>query len=172
MDLDFLILHQMKNRDRPTVERFVRKYYPEILRYCYLHTSDRGFAEDLTQETFEHFFSSLNRYQHRGKIKNYLYTIAANLCRDYYRKCRDIPMAEMPEQSVEPIALAEEKLDVGTALNRLPIELREVIILYYYRDRTQKDIAEILGISQTVVQRRLERAKKQLRIFFGKGDEL
>lgn len=172
MDLDFLILHQMKNGDRPTVERFVRKYYPEILRYCYLHTSDRGFAEDLTQETFEHFFSSLNRYQHRGKIKNYLYTIAANLCRDYYRKCRDIPMAEMPEQSVEPIALAEEKLDVGTALNRLPIELREVTILYYYRDRTQKDIADILGISQTVVQRRLERAKKQLRIFLGKGDEL
>lgn len=172
MDLDFLILYQMKNGDKQAVERFVRKYYPDILRYCYLHISDRDYAEDITQETFEHFFSTLNRYQYRGKTKNYLYTIAANLCRDYYRKCRDIPMSEMPEQFVEPITLAEEKLDVGTALNRLPIELREVTILYYYRDRTQKDIAEILGISQTVVQRRLERAKKQLRIFLGKGDEL
>lgn len=172
MDLDFLILHQMKNGDRPTVERFVRKYYPEILRYCYLHTSDRGFAEDLTQETFEHFFSSLNRYQHRGKIKNYLYTIAANLCRDYYRKRKDIPMEEVPEQFVEPIASAEEKLDVGTALNHLPVELREVTILYYYQDRTQKEVADILGVSQTVVQRRLGRAKNQLRIFLEKGDEL
>lgn len=35
MDLDFLILHQMKNGDRPTVERFVRKYYPEILHYLF-----------------------------------------------------------------------------------------------------------------------------------------
>ena len=65
--------------------------------------------------------------------------------------------------------MAEEKLDVGTALNRLPIELREVTILYYYRDRTQKDIAEILGISQTVVQRRLERAKNSFVSFLERG---
>lgn len=172
MDLDFLILHQMKNGDKQAVERFVRKYYPDILRYCYLHISDQDYAEDITQETFEHFFSALDRYQYRGKTKNYLYTIAANLCRDYYRKHREIPAAELPEQSVEPIALAEEKLDIGEALNHLQMELREVTILYYFRDRTQKEIAEILGISQTVVQRRLERARNQLRIFLEKGDEL
>lgn len=172
MDLDFLILHQMKNGDKQAVERFVRKHYPDILRYCYLHISDQGYAEDITQETFAHFFSALDRYQYRGKTKNYLYTIAANLCRDYYRRHREIPVAELPEQAVEPIALAEEKLDIGEALNLLPIELREVTILYYYRDRTQKEIAKILGISQTVVQRRLERARNQLRSILEKGDEL
>lgn len=172
MDLDFLILHQMKNGDKQAVERFIRKYYPDILRYCYLHISDQGDAEDITQETFEHFFSALDRYQYRGKTQNYLYTIAANLCRDYYRKYREIPAAELPEQSVEPIALAEKKLDIEEALNHLQMELREVTILYYFRDRTQKEIAEILGISQTVVQRRLERARNQLRIFLEKGDEL
>lgn len=165
MDLDFLIVYQMKNGDKQAVERFIRKYYPEILRYCYLHISDRNYAEDMTQETFEHFFSTLDRYQYRGKTINYLYTIAANLCRDYYKKRRDIPMEELPEQAVEPIALAEEKLDVAAGLNHLPFELREVMILYYFRGRTQKDIAKILGISQTLVQRRLERAKNQLRIF-------
>lgn len=165
MDLDFLIVYQMKNGDKQAVERFIRKYYPEILRYCYLHISDRNYAEDMTQETFEHFFSTLDRYQYRRKTINYLYTIAANLCRDYYKKRRDIPMEELPEQAVEPIALAEEKLDVAAGLNHLPFELREVMILYYFRGRTQKDIAKILGISQTLVQRRLERAKNQLRIF-------
>lgn len=74
-------------------------------------------------------------------------------------------MEELPEQAVEPIAFAEEKLDVAAGLNHLPFELREVMILYYFRGRTQKDIAKILGISQTLVQRRLERAKNQLRIF-------
>ena len=91
MDLDFLTIHQIKNGDAQAAEGFIRKYYPEILRYCYLHISDCGYAEDLTQETFEHFFSTLNRYQYRGKTKNYLYTIAANLCRDHYKKSREFP---------------------------------------------------------------------------------
>lgn len=170
MDLDFLTIHQIKNGDRQAAERFIRKYYPEILRYCYLHISDRGYAEDMTQETFEHFFSALNRYQYRGKTKNYLYTIAANLCRDYYKKCRELPTDDLPEQSVELIPQVDMKLDVHTALDCLSIELREVTILYFFRNRTQKEIAKILGISQTLVQRRLERAKEQLREFLEKEE--
>lgn len=37
MDLDFLTIHQIKNGDAQAAEGFIRKYYPEILRYCYLH---------------------------------------------------------------------------------------------------------------------------------------
>lgn len=147
-----------------------RGVYPEILRYCYLHISDRGYAEDLTQETFEHFFSTLNRYQYRGKTKNYLYTIAANLCRDHYKRSREFPSEDLPEQPVEPISQAETKMDVYTALSRLSYELREVTVLYFFRDRTQNEIAKILGISQTLVQRRLERAKEQLRVILEKEE--
>lgn len=170
MDLDFLTIHQIKNGDAQAAEGFIRKYYPEILRYCYLHISDRGYAEDLTQETFEHFFSTLNRYQYRGKTKNYLYTIAANLCRDHYKRSREFPSEDLPEQPVEPISQAETKMDVYTALSRLSYELREATVLYFFQDRTQNEIAKILGISQTLVQRRLERAKEQLRVILEKEE--
>lgn len=165
MDLDFLTVLQIKKGNTQAGEKLIRKYYPEILRYCFLHLSDRTYAEDMTQETFVRFFTSLERYQPRGQVKNYLYTIAANLCRDYYKKIRELPVEELPEQLTEPIPRAEEKLDVSAALGRLPMELQQVVILYFFRDFSQKEIAGILKISPTLVRRRLERAKEQLRVF-------
>lgn len=88
MGIDYLYICQIKNGDAKAGERLIRKYYPEILRYCYLHIPDRGYAEDMTQETFVRFFDSLKRYEHRGKTQKYLYTIAANLCRNYHKKLK------------------------------------------------------------------------------------
>lgn len=79
-------------------------------------------------------------------------------------------MDDAPEQQIEIIPKVETKLDIYAALNQLPIELKEVTILYFFRDRTQKDIAGILGISQTLVRRRLERSKQQLREFLEKEE--
>ncbi len=171
MDFDFLTISQIKNGDRQAGERLIRKYYPEILRYCYLHVSCRDDAEDLTQETFVRFFASLGRYEYRGKTKNYLYTIAANLCRDHYKKIRDLPLEDLPEQSAESIPEVEIRLDISAALEQLSMDLREVTILYYFRQRSQKEIAAILGISPTLVRRRLKRATQQLRILLGKEEE-
>ena len=80
------------------LEKFIRKYYDEIFRYCYHHVESRVTAEDLCQDTFVSFIEHYQEYRHMGKIKNYLYTIAGNKCRDYYRKKRPLFMAEVPEQ--------------------------------------------------------------------------
>lgn len=170
MDIDYLYICQIKNGDAKAGERLIRKYYEEILRYCYLHIPDRGYAEDMTQETFVNFFDSLERYDHQGKTKKYLYAIAANLCRNYHKRIKELPLDDVPEQRIETIPKVETKLDIYAALNQLPIELKEVTILYYFRDRTQKEIANILGISPTLVRRRLERSKQQLREFLEKEE--
>ena len=52
-------------------------------------------AEDLTQEVFTRFFSNLYRYKEYGKVKNYLYTIAGNTVKNYYKKKKDIPSEEL-----------------------------------------------------------------------------
>ena len=126
MDGDFLLLHRIQNGDDQAIESFVRKYYPKILRYCHLHIKDSGFAEDLTQETFARFFRTLHQYQHYGKAANYLYVIAGNLCRDYYRKPEELPMEELPEHPVCLMESLDLRMDVHMALERLPQELREV----------------------------------------------
>lgn len=59
--------------------------YDKIYRYCYFKVKNACLAEDLTQETFLRYFAQTS-YVHRGKELAYLYTIARNLCADFYRK--------------------------------------------------------------------------------------
>ena len=92
MDTDFLLVMKMKQGDEEAFDKFVRKYYGEILKYCKYHCFDTEYAMDLAQETFLHFFTSLSEYRYKGKTKNYLYTIAGNLCKNYYKKNKEAPM--------------------------------------------------------------------------------
>ena len=82
MNIDFLLIQKMKHGDENAFDIFVRKHYEEILKYCNYHCLDASYAEDLTQETFLHFFERLSDYRYMGKTRNYLYTIAGNLCRN------------------------------------------------------------------------------------------
>ena len=170
MDADFLLISRMKSGDTQAIEDFVRKYYPVILRYCHLHIRDAGYAEDMTQEVFARFFRTLNQYQHYGKAQNYLYVIAANVCRDHYRKPEEIPMAELPPQPVEAMEPLEWRLDVHRALDKLPKELREVTILFFFQEVKQKEIAKILGIDVPLVKYRIKRAKELLASYLGKEE--
>lgn len=159
MDTDFIRIQQMRQGREDALEAFVRKYYPKILQYCRVHIADAGYAEDLTQETFVRFFGSLDRYRHYGKAANYLYVIAANLCRDYYRKNREIPVAELPEEVPQASDTRELQMDV-----------RAAAILYYIQGERQRDIARILGIRTSLVKYRIARARQLLAAELGKEE--
>ena len=131
MDADFLLIHKMKNGDEEAIEVFVKKYYSTIRNYCRLHTYTDCDAEDITQATFEHFFRSFRSYHHLGKTANYLYVIARNLCRDSYKKKRDIVMEALPDKGENPIAVIENKIDIEESIKKLPEDLQEVVILHY-----------------------------------------
>jgi len=51
----------------------------------------------MTQETFTRFFRTFRQYKHYGKAVNYLYVIAANACRDYHRKQKELLLEDLPE---------------------------------------------------------------------------
>ncbi len=167
MDADLLLIQKMKRGDEKAFDVFVREHYQEILRYCHYHCLDQSYAEDLAQETFLRFFRKLSDYHYMGKTRNYLYTIAGNLCRDYYRKTKDSPVEEQSEKLQEDLQKSEEedvlnRITVETALKRLPDDLREVIILYYFQDLKLTEIAGVLQISLPLVKYRIKQAKKKL----------
>jgi RNA polymerase sigma-70 factor (ECF subfamily) len=169
MDRDFLLVQKMRMGDEKAIEIFVEKYYPRILSYCQVHIGDHGYAEDMTQETFERFFRSLKQYRHYGKAANYLYVIAANTCHDYHRKHKEIATETMPEQADTRADNAEERLDVQMAFKRLPEEVREVAVLYFLQEQKQKDIAVMLGIGLPLVKYRIRRARELLAGYLGDG---
>ena len=171
---DFLLILQMKQGNEKAFDKFVRKYYAEILSYCRYHCLDQAEAEDLTQETFLRFMENIASYQHSGKAKNYLYVIAGNLCKNYAKKWK----AESVEQEILERELVsdggiqrkEKRMDVEQALGRLTPELREVILLIYFGDCKLKEVADILQIGLPLVKYRHKRAKEELKKLLGEED--
>lgn len=167
MDSDFLLIRKMKQGEEAAFDVFVHKYYREILAYCGYHCPDKRYAEDITQETFVRFFTKLSDYRYKGKTKNYLYTIAGNLCKDYFRKIKEVPVEETElsrkmESEEHQMESVLNKLVVGWALKQLPDEFREVVILYYFQELKLMEIADILHISLPLVKYRLKQARTQL----------
>ena len=162
MDPDLLLLQRMKRGDDAAIEEFVRKYYPKILQYCHYHLHNVQDGEDTAQETFAHFFASLDRYRHYGKAANYLYVIAGNLCRDQIRRRRDLALDEVPEPAAAPLERLDTHLDLERAFRALPHEIQTVAVLFFLQDRKQREIAKILGIGLPLVKYRIRRAKELL----------
>lgn len=170
LDLDYLLVQRMRIGDEKALDAFVTKYYPAILKYCHLHIDDYGYAEDMAQETFARFFRTFKQYRHYGKAANYLYVIAANACRDYYRQNRELTLDELPESPDERVESPEIQVEVRMALDSLPEEIREVAILYFLQERKQKDIAAVLGIGLPLVKYRIGRARELLRAFLDNSE--
>ena len=175
MDTDFLMIRRMKQGDEAAFDAFVRRYYGDMLKYCSFHSRDQREAEDLTQETFVRFFAKLSEYRHQGKTKNYLYTIAANLCRNHYKKRRPVPF-DTEMLTVAAGAAPDEEAATSThlllewALAQLAPEQREVIILHYYQGLKLREIADVLEIGLPLVKYRLRQAKARLYELIGKEE--
>ena len=169
MDMDYILVKKMRMGDEEAVEIFVTRYYARILAYCQVHVSDRGYAEDMTQETFAHFFRTLKQYRHYGKAANYLYAIASNVCRDYHRKQKEIVIENITEQEDVNAGDPESRMDVQIAFERLPEELKETAVLYFQQEQKQKDIAVMLGIGLPLVKYRIRRAREMLAAYIS-GD--
>ena len=171
MDVDFFLLMKMKQGEEDAFDKFIRKYYEEILKYCTYHCFDSEYARDLTQETFLRFFANLSAYQYCGKTKNYLYTIAGNLCKNYYKKKKEDVMDKEGLQAkagaaADPFAGVLDQMEMQAALAGLSEEFREVLILYYFQELKLKEIAGVLGIGLPLVKYRMRQAKQQLKEFF------
>ncbi|MBR1742584.1 MAG: RNA polymerase sigma factor [Lachnospiraceae bacterium] len=177
MDTDYFLIKKMRRGDEKAFDTFVNKYYPDVLRYCFYHCQDKEEAKDLAQDTFLHFFRGFSDYKYRGKTKNYLYTIAGNLCKNFYKKTK-----EYLTESLDDTVFAENMLSgqfsenymekhmttqlvVRICLEKLKEEYREVLILYYYQELKQSEIADLLGIGLPLVKYRLKKAKEQMEIF-------
>ena len=146
------------------MERLMSEYGTELLRVCYFYLKDVQQAEDAVQESFIKAYTNLGSF--RGDhIKAWLMRIAINTCKDYLRSHwfkrvdRKVSLDDLP-----PVAASAVERDdtVFDEVMKLSLKHREVILLRYYQGFTLSEIGEVLGLTVTGVQSRLERAKKLL----------
>lgn len=157
------------------VRQWMQDYGSTLQKMCFVYLSDAALAEDAVQETFFKAWKSMAQFEGKNgsSEKTWLTRIAINTCKDYYKsnwwKIRNA--ANTLEELSEKIAGIEpEDRNMFIDILRLPEKYKEVILLYYYQQMTQKEIAQILGMSRTLVNHRLHKALKILKIAWGEED--
>ena len=148
------------------LDRLVEQYQVAVLRTCYLYLHDRSQAEDAVQETFLKVYRNLGSFRGECSEKNWIMKIAMRVCYDMNRSgwARFFNRRVTPEMLPEASVPVEERDDaLANAMMRLPVRLREVILLYYYQGLTVNEIAEVLGITQPSVSNRLKRGRDKLK---------
>lgn len=146
----------------------LKEQYDRLLKYCYMKTKDKSLAEDIVQETFLKFWQS-HSYEDTGKEMAYLYTIGRNLCMDAFRKKELLNIEDYTE--LESAGCSETKLldqiTIEMALDALPDELREIVVMRYVSEMSCADIGKVLGISRFSVNRRLKEGLEELKMVLG-----
>ena len=147
----------------------INEQYDKIYRYCFLRIRDKSAAEDLTQETFLRYLEH-PQYHSTDKTLQLLYTIAANLCKDQFRKVRaaELPENEPSSENIEESVLSD--VDLKLALGRLSDEDREIILLRYINDVPVNVIARLYNISRFALNRRINSILGSLHEYLGKEE--
>lgn len=138
-------------------------------------TRDVPASEDIAQEAFLSAWTHLPRLQNPASFLPWLRQITRNLARDHLRASRNRPLdgeaAELaiaraadPGQCPAGLLLDQERDAIAAELiSELPEESREVLLLYYREGQNSRQVAELLGLSDAAVRKRLSRARRCLR---------
>ncbi|HST66417.1 MAG TPA: SigE family RNA polymerase sigma factor [Mycobacteriales bacterium] len=154
----------MRGAEGDAFAGFVRARYGSLLRFAYLLTADRGHAEDLVQDGLARTYGAWSRLREPAAADAYTRTTLVRLAlRARRRRWRgETPTPVLPEQPADggDPDLAES---VRAALAALPADQRAVLVLRYYDDRTEREIAALLDCSPGTVKSRAARGLAALR---------
>ncbi len=161
-------------------ENLARRYDKKLLNFLYRFVSSREQAEDLVQKTLLKVYHNRLKFKNRGKFSTWMYTIAANLARDYLRKYKryqfvslDEPVGESSniidfyrepdEKKITSLEQKEMSQIVRMAIDHLPQPQRMAILLSHFEQMSYDDIARVLNCSKGTVKSRIFRAKARLK---------
>ncbi len=165
--------------DRCAFEGLIERFQGEIFRMVYYRTSSRMDAEDITQEVFINAFRGVHSLKDPGMFRSWLYRIALNGVRDYYRKKRvrsiftlfsrehneeHVPDKDSGQEHGQDRLERKEFWDgLDRFMSRLSASEREVFRLKYLDDLSIREITEVLGKNESTVKTHLYRAVDKFR---------
>jgi RNA polymerase sigma-70 factor (ECF subfamily) len=166
---------QDPNDARGRFNRLVSEYSQDVFRYAFWLCRDRTMAEELSQETFMRAWKSIDSLQDDKAAKSWLFTIVRREnARQYERKRLDTvddPDFERVEAFRPEYDTSTEAFVLRRALEALPEEYREPLVLQVIGGYSTDEIADQLGIKAGAVMTRLFRARKKLREMLGERED-
>jgi RNA polymerase sigma-70 factor, ECF subfamily len=168
---DELVAHCLHGR-REAFSELVLRHQRMVYSFARAMLGDAHVAEDIAQEAFLHAYRALSSYQAQGKFPAWLRMITTRLCLNHRRdNRREVAWEDLSGHPAEQTDGPESRLgeweqrgEVRRAIDALPCDFRDVIVLRYMEELSYDEIARHLGVPTSTVETRLHRAKKQLRL--------
>lgn len=154
----------------------VETYQKHVYNLCYRMLGEPESAEDAAQETFLRAFQHIHRYDRKRPFATWLLSIAAHYCIDRLRRRKfsmasidqdeeeggfELPDADAPNPESE-VVHNEQREQIQGLLRRLDSVDRAAIVLRYWNDCSEAEIAEALNLTVSAVKSRLHRARREL----------
>src|ERR1051325_5247525 len=176
---DEVIVERALTGDAEAFGELVRRWERRIFALTYGMLGREEDARDATQETFPAAFRNLRGFRGEAKVSSWLHRIAVNQCISRQRRAKvrsesalddeqenetasfATPVSESPARLVEG---RQETLAVRRAINSLPLELRQGVVMKEFEERTFREIADVLELPLSTVKSRLYTALKQLQM--------
>ncbi|OHD61884.1 MAG: hypothetical protein A2014_04840 [Spirochaetes bacterium GWF1_49_6] len=168
MDDEKYYLTLAKQGDYQAFERIVKIYRDRIYGIVFLNLRNREDTEDVFQDIFYKVFMNLKSYDSERKFFTWLYTITLNTVYTFIRK-RKRRSVEIAVEFIDDIQVEgredftrEDKMALLQAMESLPDDERQLIILRYMEAAGIDEIAEITGLSESNVKVKLHRIRKRI----------
>ena len=149
------------------LEQTINEYSDMLYKICFLILKNENDVKDVLQETFIKYITKSPDFKSEDHKKAWLIKVSQNKCKEFLRFHKR--HASVPLEEVEESISVTDGMDAYTSetlslIWNLKYKLKSVVILYYIEGYSVKEVAQILGISESAVKKRLERARKELRI--------
>jgi RNA polymerase sigma-70 factor (ECF subfamily) len=179
--LDRADMEKLQAGHAAALNNLMERHATPIFHFLSRMTGSEDDANDLAQETFVRVFKSAASFHPEQKFSTWLFTIAANLARNLFRWRNRHPNVSLEAESAETeqslgstlpanlpapneeILTSERAKAVRVAVNNLPEDLREAIVLCEWEEHSVADAATILKTTPKAVESRLYRARHILR---------
>ncbi len=156
----------------------MRLHQVRAVRTAFLIVGNREVAEDLAAEAFVSVYENIDRYDPRRPFAPWFYRVVVNHALKWLRRTRKHVALEATEQwcdeSTGPdttVIAQESRQAVANAVLKLPYEQRVTVVLRYYLDMDERQIAEVMKCPWGTVKWRLHSAKSKLRQMLGEHQE-
>ena len=167
--------------DSQDFEEIVIAYQSMVFTICLNVLNNRELAEEAAQDVFIKVFKKLGSFEERSSFKTWVYRIAYRTAIDYQRKKRllttTIDNDERPMRLAAPQISSHEALErddrekmLERAIRKLDEEDSLIISLYYYEEKSIKEVGSVLEMTESNVKIRLFRARKKLKLLLSNSE--
>lgn len=170
---DVELIQSVLSGNQRNYEQLVKKYQTNVFRTAIGLLHNKEDAEEVTQDVFIKVFHSLSSFAGKSAFSTWLYRITINTSISYLRKKKrkgfwveltGLFQAQSKEKHGEDIVNEKaERVLIQTAIDTLPDKQKLAFVLTKYEDLPQRQVAEIMEVSEGAVEQLVVRAKANLR---------